>query len=65
MRVSWDFRKVGESEELGPFAFEIVADKIRDQLGLLLGLGLVHSEEYRSGSSQKLLLAVSVVYLLP
>jgi hypothetical protein len=29
VRISWDIRKVGESEELGPFAFEIEAEKIR------------------------------------
>jgi len=29
VRISWNIRKVGESEELGPFAFEIEADKIQ------------------------------------
>ena len=42
---------MGESEELGPLAFKIAADKIRDQLGLLLSLGLVRTEEYRRVSS--------------
>jgi hypothetical protein len=51
VRVSWGIRRVGESEELGPLAFEIAADKIRDQLGLLLSLGLVHTEEYKRISS--------------